>query len=298
MRWIAKVIGTAALSFALVGCVSQEKYNAVRLERDGLKEELSKAQSDSASARAEADAYKEQLSQLANNGGSLQALVSNLQQQNAALQTANDDLNKRYAEAMNHTGGPALPEPLSNALSTFAQENPDLVEFDAEKGLVKFRSDVTFAVGDATLTPKAKDVIARFATILNSSAANGYELMVAGHTDNQPVSNPRTIAAGHKDNWYLSAHRAISVSNALQQEGVAPQRITVVGHAEYMPIASNSSESGRAQNRRVEVLILPTTVRTRPVESAEAPRATRARPAPEMNKDSTAGLNSAQMYSK
>src|ERR1700683_1314657 len=145
MRWIAKVIGAAALSFALVGCVSQEKYNAVRLERDGLKEELSKAQTDPDSARAEADSYKEQLAQLANNGGSLQALVSNLQQQNAALQASNDDLNKRYAEAMNRPSGGSnpLPEQLSDALSSFAAQNPDLVEFDASKGVVKFRSDVT-----------------------------------------------------------------------------------------------------------------------------------------------------------
>lgn len=298
MRWIAHVIGAAALGLVLTGCVSPEKYNAVKLERDGLKEELSKAQTDAASARAEADSYKGQLAQLANNGGSLQALVSNLQQQNAQLQAANDDLNKRYAEAMNRTTGTALPAPLSDALSAFAQQNPDLVEFDAQKGVVKFRSDVTFAVGDATLTPKARDVINRFSTILNTSAANGYELMVEGHTDNQPVSNPATIRAGHKDNWYLSAHRAISVSNQMQQDGVAPQRIAIVGHAEYVPIAPNTSESGRAENRRVEVLILPTQVRTREVESASAmPRHTHARPA-DMSKDSTAGTSNMPAYSK
>jgi chemotaxis protein MotB len=298
MRRIARFIGTAALSLLLTGCVAQEKYNAVRLERDGLKEELAKAQSDSASARAEADSYKSQLGQLANNGGSLQALVSNLQQQNAALQTANDDLNKRYAEAMARPAGGSnpLPAPLSDALSSFAQQNPDLVEFDASKGMVKFRSDVTFALGDATLTPKAREVITKFASILNSSAANGYELMVAGHTDNTRVVNPRTIAAGHKDNWYLSAHRAISVGTQLQQDGVNPQRITIVGHAEYMPLASNSSESGRAQNRRVEVLILPTMIRTQSIDTASSSPRRSHRPA-EMNKDSTASSPS-EMYNK
>ena len=95
----------------------------------------------------------------------------------------------------------------------------------------------------------------------NSPAASGYELMVAGHTDSTRVSRPETIAAGHKDNWYLSAHRAIAVGGELQSQRVNAQRLAVVGYADQRPVASNSSDSGRAQNRRVEVLILPTTVR-------------------------------------
>jgi chemotaxis protein MotB len=105
--------------------------------------------------------------------------------------------------------------------------------------------------------------------------------MVAGHTDNSRVINPATIAAGHKDNWYLSAHRAISVGSALISDHVNPQRLAVTGYAEQRPVASNNSEQGKQMNRRVEVLILPTTVRsTGPVEttvnrSKQAPAAPR-----------------------
>ena len=110
------------------------------------------------------------------------------------------------------------------------------------------------------MSSAAKEAINRFAAILNSPAAAGYELMVAGHTDNQRVSNPRTIAAGNKDNWYLSCHRAISVAEALQQDGVNPARIGATGFADRRPIASNATEAGKKQNRRVEVLILPNTI--------------------------------------
>jgi chemotaxis protein MotB len=85
--------------------------------------------------------------------------------------------------------------------------------------------------------------------------------MVVGHTDSQPVSNPATVKAGHLDNWYLSAHRAIAVSTELQKDRVGPQRLGVVGYADQRPVASNTTSSGQAQNRRVEVLILPTTIR-------------------------------------
>jgi chemotaxis protein MotB len=145
-------------------------------------------------------------------------------------------------------------------LTTFAQQNPDVVEFDEKKGLVKFKSDVTFSAGSAVVKPEAKGVIDRLAGILNGPTASQYELMVAGHTDNQPVSNPATKKAGHLDNWYLSAHRAISVSQELRGQGTSGARIHVAGFADQKPVASNDIETNKARNRRVEVFILPTTV--------------------------------------
>lgn len=283
------LIAIAGLVVALTGCVSQEKYNALKLDRDALAEQLGKSQNDAAVARTEADSLKAQLTAINSNGGNMSALVANLQQQNSNLQAAYDELNRKYGESMSRTGGTALPAPLTNALTEFASANADLVDFDSARGIVKFKSDVTFAVGDATLQPKAKDVISRFATILNSPAASGYELMVAGHTDNQPVVNPATKAKGHINNWYLSAHRAISVADALISHGTNAQRLGVVGYADQHPIASNGSESGKAQNRRVEVLILPTTVRTNVVSTPSAPARSAARQ--NLNKDTGGSAN-------
>jgi chemotaxis protein MotB len=138
--------------------------------------------------------------------------------------------------------------------------------------MVKFKSDVTFALGDATVTPKVKEIISRFAAILNSAGADQYELLVAGHTDSTPVTNENTIKHGHFDNWYLSAHRAIAVGEELTKDGVSSKRMGVVGYADKRPIASNSTASGKAQNRRVEVLILPTTVRSGPSMAAAEPK--------------------------
>ncbi len=220
-------IGLAAVGLFLTGCVPQEKYSALKLDDDQLREQLGQSQTETQQAQAEAAAYKQQLAAFNSSGNSNAAIVANLTQQNASLQQQLDDMNRRYNDAISlagRAGGTALPEPLSNALSDFAAQNPDLVDFDAARGIVKFRSDVTFAVGDATVTAKARDVLSRFATILDSSAANGYELLVAGHTDNTPVVNPETIRKGHLDNWYLSAHRAISVSKELIADGVSPRR--------------------------------------------------------------------------
>lgn len=278
-------IGLAAVGLSLTGCVSQEKYSALKLDRDRLAERASASDAELRAAQAELDAYRQQIGGIGGAITSKDALLANLQTQNADLQRQYDDAMRRLQESLGRTGGNALSEPLTTELQAFAAQNPDLVEFDAQKGMVKFKSDVTFASGDASLTPKATQAIERFSQILNSSAAAGHELMIAGHTDNQRVANPATKAKGHHDNWYLSAHRAISVADALMKQRVVPNRIAVVGYAEQRPVAANTDASGRAANRRVEVLILPTTVRGGPVQTTTNGGAA---PATPINKDAAA----------
>lgn len=253
-------VGLAAIGMVLSGCVSQERYNSLKLERDRIAEQLVTAQTGLSAEEARSASLQAQLDALTKGGGNLTALVTNLQAQMADLQKRYDDALVALSKAGTGGSGP-LPKELNDELEAFARANPDLVDFDSRLGIVKFKSDVTFAVGSADLTPKAREAITKFATILNSSAAGRYELLVAGHTDNQPVVNPQTKAAGHHDNWYLSAHRAISVGRELITQRVSSNRIGVAGYADQRPVATNSNAAGQAQNRRVEILILPTQVR-------------------------------------
>jgi chemotaxis protein MotB len=302
MARMLKWLGLATLSFALtgslIGCVPQEKYNAKVLENSALSEQLNDAQQEASTSKAQASAYRSQLDQLNDRLTTDEAMRNNLDSQNKELSSQNAQLDAQLKDSLNappkveqilQSGvGNALPAPLSNALSEFAADNPNLVEFDASRGIVKFKSDVTFATGSAVLTPEAKSVIEKFATILNSSAASGYELQVAGHTDNVPVTNPKTIAAGHLDNWYLSAHRAISVAKALMTQGVSKNRLAIAGYGDQRPVADNGTAAGRKQNRRVEVLILGTRHggAAQTASDTVAPRPV-AHPA-ELNKDSAA----------
>jgi chemotaxis protein MotB len=259
-----KWLGLAALALSLTGCVSGEQYNAMKLSRDQAVEQLNQAEADARSARSQSDAYKAQLEQIANSGNTKDAMLANyaqqvaqLQSQNATVQQEYEDLLKRPPQVV-ESGERALPADLSNALTEFANANPDIVTFDASRGVVKFKSDVTFASGSTDLNERATGTLQRFAAILNSPEAAGYELMVAGHTDNQRVTRQTTIEQGNFDNWYLSAHRAISVAAELVKNGVSKSRLGVAGYADQQPIASNATEAGRAQNRRVEIVILPT----------------------------------------
>ena len=267
--------GVALLSLAAVGCVSKEDYQALKMDRDTLAETLADAQADAQTNGKLADGYKQQLARVANGNDAGTAMASNYQTQLANVTAERDGLMGKYEEMLAKIGtGPALPEALTSEITQLAAQNPDLVAFDADRGIVKFKSDVTFQSGDAEMQPAAKTVIDRFAAILNTPAAAPYELRVAGHTDNVGNFSQMTVSKGHKDNWYLSAHRAISVSEELVKNGVNAQRIGATGFADQRPVASNSTKEGRAQNRRVEVLILPTTVKpATPADAAPEPAA-------------------------
>jgi len=286
----------AALA-GLSGCVAREKYDALKLEKDALVEQLGQAQAEASAAKAAEQAWKNQIDALMTGNRDAQELARKLGEENASLKAQLASMDEKYRQALSREPIVNLLSPeLKSALEKFAQENPDLVEFDPARGIVKFKSDVTFAKGSAELTPQAKQAIARFAQIVNSPAARDYELMVAGHTDNTPVSNPETIRKGHHNNWYLSAHRAIAVGSELMSHGTSPRRLGVAGYADQRPVASNATSEGQARNRRVEVVLLPTTYRGGPQvagsETPSTPPARRAAPAPapvrradDLNKD-------------
>ena len=295
------LIALAAFGLTVSGCVSQEKYNALKLEKDQLVEQTARAQSAEREARAQADAWKQQLDALAAANNDASQLRGNLSEENAALREQLAALNVKYKNALDDQGqiiaGPVDPV-LNSALQDFASQNPELVEWDAARGTLKFKSDVTFAVGSAELTPQARSVVSRLAPILNSAAAGKYEMLVAGHTDNVPVNNQATKAAGHKNNWYLSSHRAIAVGQELMANRVDSRRLGVVGYGDQRPIASNNTTDGRSKNRRVEILLLPNTVNggagmaeAAPVNAAPVQvqqRSARPVPAPVLNKDTAA----------
>lgn len=111
---------------------------------------------------------------------------------------------------------------------------------------VTFKSDYLFSVNSSTLLPGAYDELDRVAKVLNQYPQT--TLRISGHTD----------GTGADDyNQKLSERRAESVKSALVGMGVSPARMVTIGYGESKPIASNATESGRQQNRRVEIRIIP-----------------------------------------
>lgn len=116
--------------------------------------------------------------------------------------------------------------------------------------LITIRDSVLFESGRAEVRPEQRDVAMELAGILNFDPARN--VVITGHTDNVPISN-----SNFESNWELSVSRAVNFLKILisSEEGLDPKFFSVKGRGEYSPIASNDTAEGRAQNRRVEVLV-------------------------------------------
>ena len=112
--------------------------------------------------------------------------------------------------------------------------------------LVNFDNAILFDVGKSDLYPGSYDRLRRLAETLNNYPKSS--IGVKGHTDS---------TGSESYNQRLSEERAERVSRFLESEGVTPDRLRATGFGESMPVASNESASGRAQNRRVEIEIRP-----------------------------------------
>jgi len=119
---------------------------------------------------------------------------------------------------------------------------------------IMFVDRVLFDFGKATVTSEGRKVLAKVGEVLRD--APGMKIRVVGHTDNVPIR--REYRYRFPSNWDLSSARAAAVVRYFQREGgLDPKCLEAVGRSFHEPVASNETEAGRAQNRRVEVIIAP-----------------------------------------
>jgi len=133
------------------------------------------------------------------------------------------------------------------------------------KGLViTFVADVLFDSGKAKIKKEAYSILDKVARVLEENVPQ-LKVGVEGHTDNEPIKY-----SGWQSNWELSTARALSILHYLiDEKGISPDRLSVMGYSEYYPVASNDTKEGRRLNRRVEVVILPPVTRAKEAEKSK-----------------------------
>jgi chemotaxis protein MotB len=243
------ILVSSASLLALGGCVPQSQYDDLMNAYRSKEQQLLQLQNEFDTSRTNEEALRRQLAEAAADLARARELVGG---DKGAL----DALQKRYEDLLAQVNALSpLPESVNSRLRELADANPEIFEYDEKRGMLRFKSDVTFDLGSAKLTAKAESVIAKVASILNTSEARDLEVRVVGHTDNVPIRKSST-AAQHPTNIHLSAHRSISVRDALANDGVDANRFMVAGYGEFRPIASNSAR-GNEMNRRVELYLVP-----------------------------------------
>lgn len=130
----------------------------------------------------------------------------------------------------------------------FADMGKDVeVSTIADRVQLRVKDNILFATGEADLSGDGQSLLQRLAGRLGGS---GYRITVEGHTDDRPIQTWR-----YPSNWELSAARAAAVVRQLIDAGIRPRRLHAVGLADTQPIASNDTAAGRAENRRVDLVL-------------------------------------------
>jgi chemotaxis protein MotB len=123
-----------------------------------------------------------------------------------------------------------------------------VIDKSADRMVIRMKSAILFREGAAVLAPSAQQIIDGLVPALSRTAN---KLRIEGHTDDVPIATEQ-----FPSNWELSTARAISVADRLEGGGIDRARLSVAGYAEFHPLVANDNADQRAQNRRVEIVVL------------------------------------------
>jgi chemotaxis protein MotB len=116
--------------------------------------------------------------------------------------------------------------------------------------VVEMAENILFDSGRADLKQQGQTALVQVAGVLASIPER--EFQITGHTDNVPIKSAR-----FPSNWELSTTRALTVARFLASNGVPENRLSAAGYADTQPVVSNDTPENRAQNRRIEIVLMP-----------------------------------------
>ena len=244
-----------AVAIVTGGCVAQQKFNEVKAQNRIQQQRITDLEGDLGSCELKSAQLGKQMETV--QGRNI-AEIGAKDDEIAALEKDTEAKKSLIArmQAQLLRSGAALPMELSVMLQDFAERNK-MVTFDAGSGMLKFESDLLFELGSDKVAPQAVASVKALCGIMNSKEAQKFDVVIAGHTDDVPIKKPATREK-HPTNWHLSVHRSIAVLNIMTANKVAPTRVSVRGFGEYRPVVRNKpNKKGSAENRRVELYIVP-----------------------------------------
>ena len=260
---MGKILAVLVMAITLTSCVSKKQFDAMKINYDQCitnigerQREIQDLKATNAGLSSENSLLKDQNNALKS---SLDACLANQGKGSANIDKLIGEINSsnKYIKqlistnAKNDSLNLALSNRLKRSLDNVADQD---VQVKVLKGVVmiSLSDKMLYKTGDYNVLPQAQEVLGKVAKVINDY--DTYSVLIEGNTDNVPLNS----SSLPKDNWDLSALRATSMAKILQtQFGVNPNRITAGGRSENNPKTTNASVSGRAENRRTEIIIMP-----------------------------------------
>jgi len=238
------------LALLLPGCKKDELEKALAEANEKLsstQRDLDSERQKNKQLKAENDELSQRIAQLDAEIKVLEAQLDDLAREAGITKAELEELRKEKAKRLAEL---QVYKDLFGQLKALVDAGTIQVEFRKGMLVVKLSSAILFDSGKTDLKEQGQTALGDLAKALKT--VGGRDFLVSGHTDNVPIKTAR-----FKSNWELSTARAVEVVKFLIEVGMDPNHIGAAGFGEHDPASDNSTEEGRAQNRRIEVVLLP-----------------------------------------
>jgi len=261
--FIAALTGIVLVS----SCASKKDLVNCQTENRELTANYQSAKEELAASKARVASLEDQLAQQKNNytrlQQSLDQSLSNANSNNINISKLVDQINESNQYIRHLVEVKSKSDSLNMVLTnnlTRSLSKEELKEVDVQvlKGVVyiSLADNMLYKSGSYEINDRAEETLSKIAKIIIDY--KDYDVLIEGNTDNVPVNNAAPSMKNIRNNWDLSALRASSVVQYLQNRyGIEPKRLTAGGRGEYNPVASNDTELGKQRNRRTQIIITP-----------------------------------------
>ena len=261
------VMAMMAVALMATSCASKKDLQNCQSENRELtanyqatKEKLAATEASLAAAQEQLAGAKKDYAKLQN---SLDKSLTNANQNNISIEKLVDQINEsnQYIRHLVEvkSKSDSLNMVLTNNLTrSLSREEMKEVDVQVLKGVVyiSLADNMLYQSGSYEVNSRAKETLSKIAKIIQDY--KDYDVLIEGNTDNVPVSTTSAKMKNIRNNWDLSALRAASVVQYLQDHfGVNPKRLTAGGRGEYNPVTTNDTEVGKQRNRRTQIIITP-----------------------------------------
>ena len=261
------VMAMMAVALMATSCASKKDLQNCQSENRELtanyqatKEKLAAAEASLAAAQEQLSSTKKDYAKLQN---SLDKSLTNANQNNISIEKLVDQINEsnQYIRHLVEvkSKSDSLNMVLTNNLTrSLSREEMKEVDVQVMKGVVyiSLADNMLYQSGSYEVNSRAKETLSKIAKIIQDY--KDYDVLIEGNTDNVPVSTTSAKMKNIRNNWDLSALRASSVVQYLQDNfDVSPKRMTAGGRGEYNPVTTNDTEVGKMRNRRTQIIITP-----------------------------------------
>ena len=261
------VMAMMAVALMATSCASKKDLQNCQSENRELtanyqatKEKLAATEASLAAAQEQLSSTKKDYAKLQN---SLDKSLTNANQNNISIEKLVDQINEsnQYIRHLVEvkSKSDSLNMVLTNNLTrSLSREEMKEVDVQVMKGVVyiSLADNMLYQSGSYEVNSRAKETLSKIAKIIQDY--KDYDVLIEGNTDNVPVSTTSAKMKNIRNNWDLSALRASSVVQYLQDNfGVSPKRMTAGGRGEYNPVTTNDTEVGKMRNRRTQIIITP-----------------------------------------